>query len=157
MNDHKSHVTWSFQEFCMKNWILLVTLSSHTIYWIQSLNVNVFSALKHWYKKEIRAICQLRLDISKQEFIILYFQTKMLEFSVKNVILMWSEAEMHSINAEKMFKKLSFDSKRSCISLEISVKQLFNKTFTMTIQLYKLSENVLNKQFHSMSTTQRHI
>ena len=81
----------------------------------------------------------------------------MLEFSAKNVILMWSEAGMHSINAEKMFKKLLFDSKRLCIFLEISVKQSFNKTFTMTIQLCKLSENVLNRQFHSTSTTQRHI
>ena len=153
MNDHESHVTWSFQKFCMKNWILLVTLSSHTIYWIQSLNVNVFSALKHWYKKEIRTICQLRLNISKWKFIMLYFQTKMLEFSAKNVILMWLEAEMHSINAEKMFKKLSSDLKRSCIFLEILMKQSFNKTFTTIMQLCKLSENVLNKQFHLMSTT----
>ena len=87
----------------------------------------------------------------------LYFQAKMLEFSAKNVILTWSEAKMHSINAEKMFKKLFFDSKRSCIFLEILMKQSFNKTFTMTIQLCKLFENVLNRQFHLMSTTQRHI
>ena len=141
----------------MKNWILLVTLSLHMIYWTQSLNINVFNALKHWYKKEIKTICWLRLDISKWKFIMLYFQTKMLEFSAKNVILMWSEAEMHSINTEKVFKKLSFDSERSCISLEILMKQSFDKTFIMTMQLCKLSENVLNRQFHLMSTTQRHI
>ena len=80
----------------------------------------------------------------------------MLEFSAKNVILMWSEAEMHSINTEKMFKKLSSDSERSCISLKILMKQSFNKTFIMIMQLCKLSENVLNRQFHLTLTTQKH-
>ena len=47
VDGHKSHVAWPFQEFCMKNWILLVTLPPHMTHWIQPLDVGVFSALGH--------------------------------------------------------------------------------------------------------------
>ena len=63
---------------------------------------------------------------------------------------------MHPINAEKVLKKLPPDPERPCTPLGTLAEQSFNKTPMTTMQLCKLSENVLNRQFHSTPTTQRH-
>jgi hypothetical protein len=53
---------------------------------MQSLNVNIFDSLKHYYVKKIILIYLSKLNISKSEFIVLYERTRMLDFEVKNII-----------------------------------------------------------------------
>ena len=73
LNEHKSHAILKFDKFCMNHSIILLYMSSHFSYLLQSLDVSYFSLLKKTYDQQIEFSMRLEINhVNKKDFLTNY-------------------------------------------------------------------------------------
>jgi len=56
IDDHASHITTQMIDYCISQKIILLCFSIHTIYLLQSFNVEVFASLITAYKIHVQQV-----------------------------------------------------------------------------------------------------
>ena len=70
LNRYESHLSMSVVKYAQKEKILLICLLSHTIHLLQSLNVDLFNPLQHYYVLKVNRLAQLSIShVSKPQFL----------------------------------------------------------------------------------------
>ena len=70
INGHKTHMTLDIINPCRENKIILFSLSPHTAYALQPLDVAVFKSLKDHFSKSVRALAFAKPNfvVAKRDF-----------------------------------------------------------------------------------------
>ena len=69
MDNHSSHLTYNFIEYCKQHNILLYTLPPHTSYILQPLDGNPFQQYKYFHGKTVNEAARYKYeDFGKHEF-----------------------------------------------------------------------------------------
>jgi hypothetical protein len=77
LDDHESHATAEFDQFCMQNSIIALYMLSHTSHLLQSLYVSCFSSLKKAYDQRVETSMRLGVNhIDKDEFLVIYMSAR---------------------------------------------------------------------------------
>jgi len=58
-NGHSSHISTIAIQFCLANGILPLCLPRHLTHFLQHLDIGIFNALAHFYKKALAKRCVL--------------------------------------------------------------------------------------------------
>lgn len=70
MDNHGSHLTYNFIEYCEKNCILLYTLPVHTTHVLQPLDGKPFQQYKHFHGKAVNEAARYGYEyFGKREFL----------------------------------------------------------------------------------------
>lgn len=79
MDNHHSHVTYRFLQYCYNNCILALCLPPHTTHALQPLDVGVFGPLSTYYKQEVQRVynvSQGRIPINKESFYSIFMRAR---------------------------------------------------------------------------------
>ena len=99
INDHDSHMSIKFNNYCKFNKIVIINMLMHSFHLLQPLNVKLYSFLKFMYGHQINFFIQISINhITKTEFFIVYlaaynaiFMKKNIKTRFKNIgILFWN-------------------------------------------------------------------
>ena len=86
IDNHKSHTSTEFDEYCKVNNIVTVSMSVHLSHLLQSLNVELYSSLKPAYGYQINFFIRASINhITKAEFFIIYLAAHNAVFTKKNI------------------------------------------------------------------------
>ncbi len=95
LDEHVSHVSIKFIEFCWLMNIVLLCLSFHTIHYLQSLNVDCFDSLNKAYRKQLEKRNKIEMmHINKLNFLAFLKEAKkqvMIESIIRSV---WVKTNM---------------------------------------------------------------
>jgi len=73
LDSHSSYVMSEFDQYCLKQSIIIICMSSHLSHLLQLLDVDCFLVLKQSYKKCIEMLMSLNVNqIDKQKFLSIY-------------------------------------------------------------------------------------
>ncbi len=150
LDDHASHVSMHFIEFCWKMNIVLLCLSSHTTHYLQSFDFDCFDSLNKAYKKQLDKRNKIAImQINKLNFLAFLRETKE-EVMIKSIIKsVWVKTDTILWKIHRFIKNLltnsdiySFDSTRMLQQLFQFDNRFmtFSSSFTSTI-LNKTSIN----------------
>ena len=83
---HNSHINSQFLSYCLENKVIPLCLPPHTTHRLQPLDVAVFSAYKHYYRKELRQRWARRVwGVGKDNFYQIISIAREKAFSEKNI------------------------------------------------------------------------
>ncbi|KKA23088.1 hypothetical protein T310_2814 [Rasamsonia emersonii CBS 393.64] len=86
LDDHHSHATAEFDQFCTENMIIPLYLPPHSSHLLQPLDVACFGPLKCAYGQETQTLMQLGINhIDKDDFITLYQQARPRALTASNI------------------------------------------------------------------------
>ncbi len=107
MNDYESHHTSEFLFYCENHKIIFFSLSLHTTYLLQSLNVYVFQSLKHWHSKMINRAVQMNDEIfSKVEFLTAFNEFWIKVFKEFIIQSAWKHTDLISFDLKIVLNKV---------------------------------------------------
>lgn len=104
LDGHDSHIPTDFMyEYEIHN-VKLYYLPSHSSHVLQSLDVSVFSLVKHQYRKEINQIAAYddTGPVKKIRFIEFYDQARKSALTVSNIKYEWFGADLVPFNLDKV-------------------------------------------------------
>jgi len=108
LNDHESHVSSDFIQYCCDHSIIALCLSPHSTHLLQSLNVEVFSPLTKAYKKLVYEHSHYNaVNVSKVNFLHYYQKAKLTAITTKNVLSAWWASELVSYDSSIITSNLS--------------------------------------------------
>ncbi|XP_044723684.1 DDE superfamily endonuclease domain-containing protein [Hirsutella rhossiliensis] len=87
LDGHGSHETVDFMYLCYQHQIHLLFLPPHTSHVLQPLDLSVFSALKHYYRKQVGFLSLLTdsSPVGKQNFLSCYQKAREQALTVSNI------------------------------------------------------------------------
>ncbi len=167
LNDHASHVSIKFIEFCWEVNIVSLCLSSHTIHYLQFFDVDCFDSLDKTYRKQLDKRNKIEImQINKLNFLAFFRKTRkevMIESIIKSVwiktnTILWkihlfirnllTNSDIYSFDSTRMLQQLSqFDNRlmtsSSSLTLIIlnktSINQSKLKNLLQSLNLYTLN------------------
>ncbi len=109
INNHRSHVSLEFNEYCTQNQIVALCLLSHTTHILQPLDVRIFGPLANAYKLFIEKKCRYRTgrSVDKTAFLKHYIEAREKAISPKNILSAWIAAGLIPLNPEHVMTKRS--------------------------------------------------
>ncbi len=159
LDEHVSHVSVKFIEFCWLMNIVSLCSSSHIIQYLQSLDVDCFDSLDKAYRKQLDKKNKIEImQINKLDFLAFLKETRV-EIMIESIIrfvwikidtILWkifrftksslTNSDIYSFDSTRMLKQLSQHNQRSMISSSLLTSTILNKT---SINQSKL-KNLLN-------------
>ena len=107
INDYESHHTSEFLFYCENHKIIFFSLSLHTTYLLQSLNVYVFQSLKHWHSKMINRAVQMNDEIfSKVELLTAFNEFWIKVFKEFIIQSAWKHTDLISFDLKIVLNKV---------------------------------------------------
>ncbi len=107
MNNYKSHLIYEFLQYVNFHNIMIFTLSLHSTYVTQSLNVRIFQLMKHYHSKMIDEIIQLEsTSFNKQNFLAFFINLRVKIFIELNIWSTFKQTELVSYSSKVMLKKM---------------------------------------------------
>ena len=97
-DNHSSHDTFGFYEYCLANSIALFFLPSHATHVLQPLDVGVFAPLDKYCSQEVdgwTASQPLHTPLTKAEFFPMCEQARRKALTLQNIRSAWSECGIH--------------------------------------------------------------
>jgi hypothetical protein len=109
LDNHSSHLTTEFDDFCKQNAIICLYMPAHASQLLQPLDAGVFSPLKRAYGKllEQRMIAGNN-HIDKEDFLSLYPKARAKAFTLANICNGFAGAGLKPFNQERVLSKLTF-------------------------------------------------
>ena len=108
IDDHASHITVKFIEYCWTHQIILLCLSSHTTHYLQSLNVECFESLSVTYKRQLDRMNQMRVvHVNKADFLEFLRNARRKTMTLRVIQFVWASTDLVSYNSERVHLKLS--------------------------------------------------
>jgi DDE superfamily endonuclease/helix-turn-helix, Psq domain/Tc5 transposase DNA-binding domain len=103
LDGHGSHETTDFMYLCFQHNIYLLYLPPHTSHVLQPLDLSIFSALKHYYRKQIGYLNLLTdsSPIGKQNFLLCYQKARKDALSVSNIKSGWKASGLWPVSSAK--------------------------------------------------------
>ncbi|XP_044715054.1 DDE superfamily endonuclease domain-containing protein [Hirsutella rhossiliensis] len=95
LDGHGSHETVDFMYLCYQHQIHLLFLPPHTSHVLQPLDLSVFSALKHYYRKQVGFLSLLTdsSPVGKQNFLSCYQKAREQALTVSNIKGGWKATD----------------------------------------------------------------
>jgi len=108
LNDHESHVSSDFIQYCCDHSIIALCLLPYSTHLLQSLNVKVFSSLTKAYKKLVYEHFHYNaVNVSKVNFLHYYQKARSTAITTRNVLSAWWAAELVSYDSSIITSNLS--------------------------------------------------
>jgi hypothetical protein len=103
LDGHGSHETTDFMYLCFQHNIHLLYLPPHTSHVLQPLDLSVFSALKHYYRKQIGYLSLLTdsSPVGKQNFLLCYQKARKEALSISNIKSGWKASGLWPVSSAK--------------------------------------------------------
>lgn len=100
-DNHPSHVTYEFLEFCLEKNIILFFFPSHATHILQPLDVGIFGPLARYCAQEVdawTAIQPLHTSLLKGDFIPLCEKARKKAFTSSTIRSAWAACGIHPLN-----------------------------------------------------------
>jgi hypothetical protein len=103
LDGHGSHETTDFMYLCFQHNIHLLYLPPHTSHVLQPLDLSIFSALKHYYRKQIGYLNLLTdsSPVGKQNFLLSYQKARKEALSMSNIKSGWKASGLWPVSSAK--------------------------------------------------------
>ncbi len=116
IDEHESHNSLEFQEYCQKHKIITLCMLFHSSHLLQSFDVNCFSSLKRVYEAQIIDLIRNRINhVNKLEFLSAFKIAFEKTFISRNIFFNFRAAEL-----------ISFDSKIVIFKLDVKFRTLIS-------------------------------
>lgn len=110
MDNHKSHLTYEFIEFCRDNSIIPYCFIPHTTHICQPLDDVPFQVLKHYFRKNNNTAVQWGGSVKlKSDFFADIHQIRLLAFKSRTIRHGFVECGIYPINSEKGLIKMGWE------------------------------------------------
>ncbi|KAM4065906.1 DDE superfamily endonuclease [Hirsutella rhossiliensis] len=109
LDGHGSHETVDFMYLCYQHQIHLLFLPPHTSHVLQPLDLSVFSALKHYYRKQVGFLSLLTdsSPVGKQNFLSCYQKAREQALTVSNIKGGWKATGLWPQQTQKNAKNVA--------------------------------------------------
>ncbi|KAM4066310.1 DDE superfamily endonuclease [Hirsutella rhossiliensis] len=109
IDGHGSHETVDFMYLCYQHQIHLLFLPPHTSHVLQPLDLSVFSALKHYYRKQVGFLSLLTdsSPVGKQNFLSCYQKAREQALTVSNIKGGWKATGLWPQQTQKNAKNVA--------------------------------------------------
>jgi hypothetical protein len=145
-NDHASHISVNFIEFCWKMNIVFLCLSSHTTHYLQSLDVDCFDSLDKVYKKQLDKKNKIEImQINKLNFLAFLKETRK-EVMIESIIkFVWIKINTILWKIHRFIKNLLTNSNIYSFDSTRVLQQLFQFENRLMTSSSSLTSTNLNK------------
>ena len=107
LDQHESHVSTDFQQYCAQHSIITISLPPHSSHITQPLDIGIFSPLKRAHSTEINVFIQAHINhITKVEFLSAYHTAYNKVISKENIAGSFRGAGLIPHNPEAVISKL---------------------------------------------------
>ncbi len=107
LNDHESHLSIRFEEFCKKKNIITLCFFAHFFHFTQSLNVDCFNVLKRSYDKELKNFIKAHINhIIKTEYFLVFKVAHFNIMTIKNIKTDFRDIDLVSYDFQVVLFKL---------------------------------------------------
>lgn len=108
LDDHESHYTLEFIEFCVEKKIILLVLPPHRTHLLQPLDIVIFSPLARYYSAEVEDHLREKHHwLEMEDFIVYYQNARKKALRESNTHSVWRAIGLLSYNPQKVISKLS--------------------------------------------------
>ena len=110
LDDHSSHVTLEFDQFCLEHQIIVLCMLPHSSHLLQSLDVDCFSVLKQAYRRLVEQIMGNGVNhIDKCEFLPLYRQARQAALHQNNIQAGFAATGLVPYNPDRVLAQLHIE------------------------------------------------
>ena len=110
-NNHSSHDTYEFIEYCLDNNIALFFLPSHSTHILQPLDVGIFEPLDRFCGQEVDtwlATQPLHTRLHKGDFIPMCEKARRRAITYRNITAAWAKCGIHPFNWQQILENPNF-------------------------------------------------
>ncbi len=108
VDDHESHCTIDFIEFCDLHHIILLILPPHTTHYLQPLNVACFGSLQRWYSAEIEAHDRYNgTYVEKFDFLRFYQRARAAALNSENIDAEYKATDLIPYDPQRIYNKIA--------------------------------------------------
>jgi len=107
LDNHESHTTPEFRDFCTENNIFLLWMPPHTSHLLQPLDVGCFSPLKTAFGKVNQHLIRNRIfHIRKEDFLVSFYKAYSQVFTQTNIQAGFRGSGLHPFNPQAVLSLL---------------------------------------------------